>query len=520
MARHNTTTLRTTGLGPVTSTGLSGATYEGAPGYGRHPKSELFLAAVSSLNEDTFYESSTDLMARIRPLIAAVAVQDGPWVLGFVAWLRVTAKLRSIPLAIAAEAVHARLDAGVVGLNRALVSAAILRADEPAEFLAYWRGTFGRTTPAPVKRGLSDALERTLSERSWLKWRGKGERGGMSLADVVNIVHPHPADEHRAALFGAILAHSYGRPVESLGLLPVVAARQEFLGLDAGAQRSFALGPDAPVRLAAAGLGHEALAGALGRLDSAVWESLIPGMGYQALLMNLRRIHEAGVSRKTVKAIKSRLSDPAEVARSRMYPIRFLSAFRNAPLEYAGALENAANLTLGNIPELPGRTLVLVDRSGSMWSRLSARGELLRVDAANMFGAALALKAERADLVAFGTDSRKIPFRRGTSLLRLADQSESLGGTETRKAVERHYRGHNRVIVITDEQAGWQGTTDVFSGTVPENVPAFTWNLAGYRHGHAPEGPNRYTFGGLSDAGFDLIPLLERGLSAGWPWDA
>lgn len=33
----------------------------------------------------------------------------------------------------------------------------------------------------------------------------------------------------------------------------------------------------------------------------------------------------------------------------------------------------------------------------------------------------------------------------------------------------------------------------------------------GYRLGHTPESGNRYTFGGLSDAGFAMIPLLEAG---------
>lgn len=39
------------------------------------------------------------------------------------------------------------------------------------------------------------------------------------------------------------------------------------------------------------------------------------------------------------------------------------------------------------------------------------------------------------------------------------------------------------------------------------------------QYGHAPAGkPNRHTFGGLTDKGFQMIPLLEQGRDADWPF--
>jgi hypothetical protein len=56
---------------------------------------------------------------------------------------------------------------------------------------------------------------------------------------------------------------------------------------------------------------------------------------------------------------------------------------------------------------------------------------------------------------------------------------------------------------------------------VPAEVPVYTWNLAGHRAGHGPSGTaNRHTFGGLSDAAFRMVPLLEAGRDADWPWAA
>lgn len=173
------------------------------------------------------------------------------------------------------------------------------------------------------------------------------------------------------------------------------------------------------------------------------------------------------------------------------------------------------------MPALPGRTLVLVDRSGSMfWSRLSDRSQLNRADAAAIFGTALALRAAEADLVQFGTGSGEIAFRKGESVLKVLGRFGDLGGTNTTEAVRRHYREHDRVLIVTDEQYAPSSHGDP-TEQVPADVPVYTWNLAGYRVGHGPSGTgNRHTFGGLSDAAFRMVPLLEGARDADWPWTA
>lgn len=514
--------------GPVTSTGVTGTTFEGAAGHGRDAKSELFLASVSNFNEDQFYENAGERLARMQPLIAEVAVSDPTWTLNLVRWLRSEANLRSVPTAIAADTVHYRLVGGFHGGNREFVTAAVARPDEAAEFLAYWTSQHGRKIPSAVKRGLGDVLN-GLTEYGWLKWKGKARRGNYSLADVINLVHPNPKDARQEALFGAVIADAYGReiPEEAIAHLPTLGARLEWAGMSAERKREVVGNVEFMRR---AGLTHETVAGALGKIDAQTWAGLIPTMGFQALLMNLRRFDEAGIDDRTRTLVRSRLRDEEQVRKSRMYPIRFLSAYRNAPLEYAGDLEKAANHVLGNVPSLPGKTLILVDRSGSMAGALSAKGTLTRVDAANVFGAALALRAASADLVAFGSQSKVIPFRKGESLLRLADSRADMGGTNTHDAVAHHYRDHNRVIVLTDEQAHgpgqrynyWSRRYEMVGGvfdSIPASVPCFTWNLAGYQHGHNEDGAKRFTFGGLSDAGMDLILPLERGISQRWPWE-
>jgi hypothetical protein len=53
-------------------------------------------------------------------------------------------------------------------------------------------------------------------------------------------------------------------------------------------------------------------------------------------------------------------------------------------------------------------------------------------------------------------------------------------------------------VILTDEQAHHDG-----AGSVDESVPTAV---------------PMYTFGGLTDACLRMLPLLERGRDADWPW--
>ena len=518
MARLNTKTSKPrNGATKLATTGARTINHQGGVGFLRDEKTELFLTAVSSLNEDTFYESAKDRRGRIAELIKATS-QDTEWTLGLVTWLRKEAGLRTIPSIIAAHSVKARLDKGISGSNRYIISAALGRMDENAEILAYWMETFGRTIPSAVKRGVADSFLRGLNQSSYLKWRGKASRGAVSLVDVINLTHPKPQTEEQAKILKLIVDEAYGNDTDTSGL-DVIKNRDDFLSMSTESQIKRLSSDTAGLLIKQASLTHEVIAGAIGKIPAEVWENLVPHMGYKALRMNLRRIHEAGVSDDTIDAITARLKDEEVIRKSNPMPIEFLAAFRNAPLDFAPAIQRAANYSLENVPALKGRTLILVDGSGSMGAPLSERGTLSRADAAKVFGAALAIRAESPTLVSFSDQSVEIAVR-SKDLLRVAESIKGPGfGTDTRRAVSKHFDGHDRVIVVTDEQdGGYWGGGDVFSA-IPENVPTFTWNLAGYRTGHSEIKVNRYTFGGLTDKGFQMIPLLEAGLNQGWPWE-
>jgi hypothetical protein len=122
--------------------------------------------------------------------------------------------------------------------------------------------------------------------------------------------------------------------------------------------------------------------------------------------------------------------------------------------------------------------------------------------------------------------AKEVKINRGASVLRAMSKFHDMGGTQTHAAFEqvalRRPVSYDRIILLSDEQSfGW-GTRAVNYDDLP--VPAgstvYIWNLAGYMAGTSMSGRyRRHTFGGLSDSAFKLIPILEAGRNAGWPWE-
>ncbi|GLX48059.1 RNA-binding protein [Streptomyces hygroscopicus subsp. hygroscopicus] len=527
MARFNTRAVEAQPRSAVTTTGRTLRTYEGGKGRERDARSELFLLAVSNLvTRNTFYETGDERDDRFARLVRDLAVRDPEWTAGLLGWLRGEGNMRTASIVGAAEYVHARLTAGAAGgpANRQVVDHVLQRPDEPGELLAYWMSRYGRAVPKPVKRGIADAVRRLYHPKALLKYDTAAK--GYRFGDILNLVHasPDPDKPWQGELFRYALDRRH-HPETAVppAALPLLTARRELMALPVAERRAVVTSPGGAERLAAAGITWEALAGWLqGPMDKAAWEAVIPSMGAMALVRNLRNFDEAGVSDPVAAQVAARISDPEEVARSRQFPFRYLAAYQHAPsLRWAYPLERALGHSLANVPALPGRTLVLVDRSGSMfWAASGVGSQLTRADAAAIFGTAVAVRAASADLVEFGSTSAGVAFRRGESVLKVLERFGNLGGTDTAGAIRQHYRGHDRVVIVTDEQhtAGRHGEpTDL----IPADVPVYTWNLEGYRAGHGPSGSaHRHTFGGLSDAAFRMVPLLEAARDARWPWES
>lgn len=536
MTRFNQRGTRPAVHSPVKSTGERTRTAEGAAGYLRDARSELFLLAVSNFLGGTFYEGAKERDDRFERLIRKLAVEDPEWTAGLLGWLRGEGNMRSAALVGAAEFTAERLLHEAPGYSRQVIDSVLQRADEPGEMLGYWTSKYGRKLPKPVKRGIADAVQRLYSGKSLLKYDTASK--GYRFGDVLNLVHAAPDPDK--AWQGDLFQYALDRRHHADTAVPPASSRtltahRELMALPIEERRAVVTSEGGAERLAAAGMTWEALAGWLqGPMDKAAWEAVIPSMPFMARLRNLRNFDEAGVSDEVAEQVASMLVDPEQVARSRQLPMRFYSAFNAAPsLRWSHTLEKALTASLANIPQLGGRTLVLVDTSTSMNETFSKDGSLMRWDAAALFGIALGRRCAEADVVSFssaryymsdapGAKTKTFPLTRGGSLLgdvkKWRDGGWFLGGgTDTAAALRKEFHGHDRVIIVTDEQAGHDHVE--VDQSIPQSTPMYTWNLAGYQAGHAPSGRGqRHTFGGLTDAAFRLVPLLEAGRDCDWPW--
>lgn len=503
-------------------------THEGGQGWTRDPESELFLLAVTNMcGEHTFYEKAGDRDQRFEDLIAQVAKTNPNWLARLVPFLRGTMNMRSASIVLAAETVAVLLAEGKNGAihfpfgekapsNRNIIASAIQRADEPAEMLGYWRSRHGRALPQPVKRGIADAAVRLYNERSFLKY-GSGD--GYRMADVIDITHPDPKADWQSKLFKFILDDRHDHATEDHGgddyePLAMIAANRKAMALSSEDFRKTLAGD--PEFAEKAGLTWEVASSRYGKLDADFWKAMVPNMGIFATVRNLRNMDDAEVDSETAVEVLVKLEDPEIIGKSRMFPLRFYQAYKEtAGLRWSRALETALDLSVANVPSLKGKTLILVDVSGSMKDLMSDRSKAQRWETAAIFGSALALRAEQASLFDYGTDSRPIAVRKGGSVLRLLDEIKAHvgGGTWAMEVLADTYNRTkpDRVIILTDEQA--------FYGVIPGiDCPIFTFNLAGYKAAHLPSTGKHWTFGGLTDAGFTAIELLEKGSDQGFPF--
>jgi TROVE domain len=550
VSKFNVRFARSAGRGPLATEAVpSGLTHEGGTGYARDTRSELFLHATASFaGEDSFYEDAGVRDERMRELVSGLATDaDGfAWLQGFLPWLRDEGNIRTATIVLAAEAVRARLAAGLAGGNRQLVDSVLRRGDEPGEMLAYWTSRYGRAVPQPVKRGVADAVARLYDERAFLRYDSAAR--GFRFGDVIDLVHPSPAPARAAwqgDLFRWAITARHGRDDEPPVSLPAVRARWELSRMapierHRGARDVLdGQGRREMLELAAAGqwewllswLGEAPADAGLPKADQ--WRLILPQLGYMALIRNLRNLDEAGITDKEAATLADRIADPEQVRRSRQFPFRFLSAYLNAPsLRWGHALEQALDAATANIPELPGRTLILIDTSASMRQPLSRKSAMAMVQAAALFGLATGTRnRDRADLYGFAYGQFRV--ERSAYRLSLLKSVEAFTrrigqvghGTRIAEAVRATYRGHDRVMIFTDMQTfpdckGWGAHVRDVSASVPARVPVYGFNLVGYRHSGMPAGfGNRHELGGLTDATFSLIPNIEAGLAARWAWE-
>jgi hypothetical protein len=391
---------------PMIATHRSGV-LSAAPKRSDDLKKELFQLAVTGLAEGLDYYTDTD--ERFVDLVGELALTDDGWLVRFIGWSRSRDELASAAVVAATEMVRVRLAAGLTtsGGNRRVISDALTRADEPGALLDYWFRRYGRTMPKPIKHGLADVVENLYDERALAIYDTAAAK--IRFANVIDFVHPVPSTADQRELLG----HAARRRRSDSAVpasLPLLRARELLYSLTLEQRHEFLDRPDLAGRFAEAGMTSDLLDGWLpGETDPRAWEAVLPSMGYADRLSRLRELDACGLSRETVRRIGEELADPARFAHERILPLRLYEASRRIQSRsWASAMDRAMGSALAGVPSLPGRTLILIDRSVSMFTQVCRGSAVTVADRAAVFGTALALRAEEANLIQFGTSHCRV----------------------------------------------------------------------------------------------------------------
>jgi hypothetical protein len=371
-------------------------THEGAPAQNISSELQLRRSVLACLLwEDQFYEDGVEIAGRIQSLVSKVSAEK---VAALALEARGEMKLRHVPLLLVREMARLKTHRELVSQTLAQV---IQRADELAEFVAiYWKD--GKVPlSAQTKKGLAKTFHK-FDEYQLAKY---DRNGPIRLRDILFLCHAKPRDVQQAALWKRLIEGELQTP------------DTWEVALSSGADKRDA------------------------------WERLLRErkLGALALLRNLRNMKQAGVDESLV------LGGIDAMNTGRVLPFRFLAAARYVP-QWEEALERAMLSSLTEQEKLPGRTVVLVDISGSMTAALSRRSEMLRTDAA--YGLAVLLReiCEKVAVFTFSDDLAEVPPRRGFALRDALHASQPHNGTYLGRALEKIREKYDRIIVITDEQ--------------------------------------------------------------------
>lgn len=434
----------------------------------------LVLAAM--LFEDAAY---IDGVSHAEAVKAAVAKADPKAVASLAIEARTEYMLRHIPLFLMREL------ASIGKLKAADLFAVIQRPDEIGEFISlYWKDG-KQPLSNQVKKGIAMAFtDGPFSEYTFAKWDKNS--AAVSLRDALFLTHPKPKTPEQEAIFKKI-------------------ANKELKTPDTW---------------------EVALSG--GADKRATFERLMADnkLGALALLRNLRNMRESGITIEVLASYGAKLDV------SKVLPFRFVAAAKACP-ELRLLMQAMMLKSIQSKEKLPGRSVLIIDTSGSMGACISYKSDMTRIQAA---GAMAAIAKEMCeDVVIYATAGSDGSRKHATVLisdetvgrsLRGMDLVDYLGSrelagkiggggiffTQVMQFVAEAERGSSvdRVIVFTDEQDTSSSGRAYNPATAKRLAPAgrnYIINVGSNTNGI--NSAEWETITGFSEAVFDYIKAVE-----------
>jgi 60 kDa SS-A/Ro ribonucleoprotein len=474
----------------------------GGLAYARSPEAALALYAATGCLNGTYYATDEEQLEHALALCAQV---DAGFVARTAVYARQHAHMKDMPaLLLATLAVR---DGGLLAraFPRVVDNGRMLR-----NFVQVIRsGRVGRKSLGSLPKRLV---------RQWLEQASddaivQAAIGAQpSLADVIRMVHPKPADAARQALYAWVI----GKPFDVAALPPKLQAYEAFKRVAVGEL------PDLPFQY------YTSL-----RLSVKHWRTLAANASWQTLRMNLNTFARNDVFKDTAltAGLANKLRDPEQVKRARVFPYQLLMAYtaagQDVPANIREALQDAMEVATRQVPKLDGNVVVAVDVSGSMGSpvtghRKGSTTAVRCVDVAALIAACVQRANPEATILPFDTDVRALRLNPRDSVMTQAKQLAALcgGGTSISSPLAKLNKDRADVdlLVIVSDNESWRdtrggGATETMRqwAQVKARCPQARMvciDLQPVATSQVVERDDVLHVGGFSDAVFDLLAVF------------
>ncbi|GAB2507366.1 RNA-binding protein [Lysobacter humi (ex Lee et al. 2017)] len=471
---------------------------EGAAAYQRTPEGALALYAATGCLNGTFYATDEAQLATVLMLAAQVSPD---FVARTAVYARQTAHMKDMPALLLATLSTRDPDLFAAAFPRVVTNGRMLRS--VVQILRsgrVGRKSLGSRPKRLVQQWIANASTDALINAAI------GQQ--PSLADVIRMVHPKPADAEREALYAWIV----GRPYREEALPQKLRAYEAFKRDPSGEL------PDLPFQY------YTSLP-----LAREHWTALARNASWQTLRMGLNTFARNGVfdEAEVVAEVAARLRDPEAIGRARVFPYQLLMAFQAAstsmPAAITEALQDAMETATRRVPAIAGNVAIAVDTSGSMSSPVTGfrRGSTTAarcVDVAALVAATLLRTNPQARVLPFDTEVRDVRLNPRDSVMTQARQLAALcgGGTSVSAPIARLNRDKAKVdlVVLVSDNESWRDTRGGATQTMREwarlkarcpQARLVCIDLQPYATSQTVDREDVLHVGGFSDAVFELL---------------
>lgn len=452
-------------------------TYEGALAKKKDLLSDWFNFICSSKLEDTFYESADSQILRYYNLTKLIAEKYGwEFIAKAAVFTRKGLGMRSISNLTAAILNEQKFEN-----KRTFFHNIMKRPDDVAETFAAIDTIGGKRSHALV-RGAGDYLSE-LNEYAVSKYKLNGHK--YNMYDLINITHA-----------SSPVINSYKN-----GTLTPPETWEVLISTSESDEEKYTR-----------------------------WIQLLTEkkLGYLALIRNLNNLTEAinyfGNS-YAASCLHNQLTDEEAIKKSMVFPYQIYTAYRNCKYSsyWKNDLEYAFMISTENMPQVQGRSCIMIDVSGSMFNSFGNKSKVSMAEASACYAYALWQKNPNMTIIKFGTIAKIVdlthkdytPFE----FIEMLTKNDNCGhGTYLQNAFEIiDGMRYDNIFIFSDmqtmEYSTFYGVSSFqeWKKSHPLNVNShcFSFDLSNYPS--QPEGyADIHMVSGLSEKIFALIPFYRN----------